>query len=147
MTTAEQMKLVFHLGKIGISLPVDHLVEIIQNHTDNLVPCKQDAGGLCLGTFDFRGRPLELFDLSRLLRLSRWSGRGSINLLVLSGSGGDWAVPVDELLGVFPEAAFSPLTVSPLLEHLAHWPGLAFEQWQNELLLCGDAGIWERLRG
>lgn len=145
--TAEPLKLVFRLGEIGVSLPVDHLVEVTQGHANYFAPGSRDAGDVRLGTFDLRGRDIELFDLGRLLRLPGWSGPGSMSLLVLTGSDGPWAVPVDEILGVFPVATFMPLMVSPLLEHLSHWPGLTFEQWRDELLLCGDAGDWGRIRG
>ncbi|HKI50857.1 MAG TPA: chemotaxis protein CheW [Geothermobacteraceae bacterium] len=147
MATAEQMKLVFRLGQIRFSLPVDHLVEIRQGSAGGIDRTCQDLTGGQLGSIHHQDGQLGVYDLSYYLQLPPWSGSGEIDLLVLSGSDGPWAVPVDEVVGIFPNEAFSPLTTAPLLTHICKGEGVACEQWQDTLLFCGDAGQWERLRG
>jgi chemotaxis signal transduction protein len=146
MATAEQMKLVFRLGQIHFSLPVDHLVEIRQGSAGWIDRKGQDATGGRLGSINQRDGQLDVYDLGYFLLLPPWSGSGEMNLLVLSGRDGPWAVPVSEVIGIFPNEAFSPLTTAPLLTHICKGKGAACEQWQDTLLFCGDAGQWERLR-
>jgi len=145
MATAEHMKLVFRLGAVRFSLPVDHLVEIIQGSAGWLDRSRGEAPVGCLGSINQRDGVLEVFDLGACLHLSPWSENGEMSVLVLSGTHGNWAVPVDEVIGIFPNEDFSSLTVSPLLEQLCPSPVPQFELWQDQVLVCGDAGRWEQL--
>ena len=87
-----------------------------------------------------------LFDLGRELQLTSWAGSDPITLVVLTGSRGPFAVPVDEVVGFFPSEAFSPLTVSPFLTRICRSFDPAFELWGEEVLVRGDAGAWEHMR-
>lgn len=147
MATAEQMKLVFRLGEVSFSLPVDHLVEIRQGSTGWLDRDRQDTACFRLGSVAQRDGQLDVYDLGETLQLPPWSGAGEMTLLVLTGVRGAWAMPVDEIAGIFDNDSFAPLTVSPLLGHVCRLPGLAFELWQNQVLVCGDAGRWEQMLG
>jgi chemotaxis signal transduction protein len=147
MANLELMKLVFQLGAVRFSLPVDHLVEIRQGSSGWIDRSQGDAAHAHLGTINQRDGFLKVYDLGRLLQLPHWTERGDMHLLVLTGLRGPWAIPVNAVVGIFPFEAFSALTVSPLLEHVSQLPGLKFECWQDEVLVCGDAGRWEQMRG
>jgi chemotaxis signal transduction protein len=147
MATVERMKLVFRLGSVRFSLPVDHLVELRQGRNGWIEHNQDDAASVLLGTVNQRDGVLKVYDLGRILQLPHWSGAGDVNLLVLTGTQGPWAIPVDEVVGIFPFEVFSPLSVSPFLEHVNQLPDIKFERWQDEVLVCGDVGRWEQLRG
>lgn len=147
MATAEQMKLVFRLGEVSFSLPVDHLVEIRQGSTGWLDRGRHDTTCFRLGSIAQRDGQLDVYDLGGLLQLPAWSGSDEMTLLVLTGVQGAWAMPVDEIAGIFNNDSFTPLSVSPLLGHVSRLPGLAFELWQDQVLVCGDAGRWEQMLG
>jgi len=147
MATAEQMKLVFRLGEVSFSLPVDHLVEVRQGSAGWLDRARQDSANHRLGSIAQREGQLDVYDLGEILQLPPWSGHGEMTLLVLTGLRGAWATPVDEITGIFANDTFVPLMVSPLLVHVSRLPGLAFELWQDQVLVCGDAGRWERMLG
>lgn len=143
----EQLKLVFRLADLGFSLPVDHLVEVCREPVDRIMPAAADSVSAPIGTLSQHRGEWPVYDLGRQLLRSAWVGSGESTLLVLSGHAGPWAIPVDEVVGFFPADEFASLQSSPLLQTVPLVAGLRFERWRDELLVAGDAGVWEVVRG
>lgn len=143
MFDAERMKLVFRLGGSGFSLPVDHLVEILQGAREWLDRSEADDAQGLLGHVAQRGGRMPVYSLGRRLGLETPSAQPDLSLLVLSGHNGHWGLPVDAVDGIYPAESFSYLPLPELLlAPLGHlYQGL--DLWQGELLVAGDAGLWD----
>lgn len=142
MLDAERMKLVFHLGGSGFTLPVDHLVEILQVAWTQINTNEANHDSGLLGHAEHRGRLLPVYALNQLLGLVGKPPQEALTLLVLTGRQGPWGVWVDRITGIFPEEAFRFLALPELLQPQVGALYSGAEAWQNELLLAGDAGLW-----
>ena len=142
MLDAERMKLVFRLGGSGFTLPVDHLVEILQVAWTQINEDDANHDGGLLGHVEHRNRLLPVYALNQLLGLAGEPSHEALTLLVLTGRHGPWGVWVDSIAGIFPDDAFRFLALPELLQPRVGSLYSGAEVWQNELLLAGDAGLW-----
>lgn len=144
MTCSAGMSLVFRLGGVGFSLAAEDLLEIREEDSRDLFAA--DARPACLA---FRDGEIPVIDLRRLFQLPANPRRdGAVKLLVLAGEQGNWAAPVDLVLGVYPSSTLTRCP-APLLTRLpGPRPYGDVELWRDELLVRCDA-LWleQCLRG
>lgn len=137
MSCPTGMSLVFRLGGVGFSLAAEDLLEIRE----------EDCRGLPVAdappaTLPFRDGEIPVVDLRHLFRLpDNLRRQASAKYLVLAGVRGNWAAPVDRVLGVHPASAFTRCS-APLLSRLpGPRPYGDVELWRDELLVRCDA-LW-----
>jgi len=137
MSCSAGMSLVFRLGGVGFSLAAEDLLEIREEEPRD--PLAPDAPPAAL---PFRGGEIPVVDLRRLFRLpGHPCPEASIKYLVLAGERGNWAAPVDGVLGVHPASAFTRCS-APLLSRLpGPRPYGDVDLWRDELLVRCDA-LW-----
>ena len=144
MTCSAGMSLVFRLGGVGFSLAAEDPLEIREEDSRELFAA--DARPACLA---FRDGEIPVIDLRRLFQLPANPRRdGGVKLLVLAGEQGNWAAPVDLVLGVYPSSTLTRCP-APLLARLpGPRPYGDVELWRDELLVRCDA-LWleQCLRG
>jgi len=143
MLDAERMKLVFRLGGVGFSLPVDHLVEIRQGPAGWIDREAADTETGLLGHVHQLNGTLPVINLCRCIGLSDSRLLDDLTLLVLPGRMGHLGVVVDVVEGFFPADEFAPLALPPLLEGRVPPAYGGFDMWRSELLIAGDASRWE----
>lgn len=137
MSCSTGMSLVFRLGDVGFSLAAEDLLEIREEDSRELF-----AADVPPAMLPFRDGEIPVVNLRRLFRLPDNPRREvSGKYLVLAGARGNWAAPVDRVLGVYPSSAFTRCP-APLLSHLpGPRPYGDVELWRDELLVRCDA-LW-----
>jgi len=143
MLDAERMKLVFRLGGIGFSLPVDHLVEIRQGPAGWLEPDPAARKTGLLGRFHQGKDSLSVLDLGRCLGLPPGPVPEPLTLLVVPGKNGPFGIVAERIEGFFKAEEFVPLGLPPLLQGRVPAVYNGFDLWRSELLIAGDAARWE----
>jgi len=132
MAGAAEMKLVFRLEKIGFSLPVSLLVEVVELDQKPRVSRKKDASPY--PQVEFRGEAIPVVDLSGCFGLPA-SKSGTRSMLVLYGELGFWGGVVDTVEGIRPAAEFAECGLSPLF---ALGEGTLYDKidiWRSEPLI------------
>jgi chemotaxis signal transduction protein len=137
MSSSTAMSLVFRLGEVGFSLAAEDLLEIREEDGWGLPGADAPPA-----TLPFRDGEIPVVDLRRLFRLPDNPRReASVKYLVLAGERGNWAAPIDSVLGVYPVSAFTRCS-APLLSRLpGPRPYGDVELWRDELLVRCDA-LW-----
>lgn len=143
MTTPAGMKLVFRLGGIGFSLPIEGLVEIRDDAVPTLDRSKADPAAQLLGHLSHRGAPIPVRSLGARLGLDVPVCEGAV-VLVLPGEAGTWGVAADSVEGIFPATEFLSRRLPPLLTGRRPLPCSHCDLWRDEPLLSCEAGALER---
>lgn len=142
MTGSDGMKLIFRLGGIGFSLPIEGLLEIRDDAADTLDRSTADATALLLGHLPGRGAAVPVRDLGTRLGLDVPFGEGTV-VLVLTGETGVWGIAADRVEGIFPAAEFLSRLLPPLLIGRQPLPCTHCDLWRGEPLLSCDSGALE----
>lgn len=137
MSCSIGMSLVFRLGDVGFSLAAEDLLEIREEDPRELFSADASAAKL-----PFRDGEIPVVDLRRLFGVpDNPRADRAVRFLVLAGERGNWATPVDRVLGVYPASAFTRCP-APLLSRLpGPRPYGDVELWRDELLVRCDA-LW-----
>jgi len=140
------MKLVFRLGGIGFSLPIESLAEIKENVSEVPDSTLCDASGKLAGKLSFRGEEIPIYDLRRLfdLETSVTEERG---VLILWGGDGPWGIFVERVEGIYPVEDFASRPVSVLFSRPHESPYEYVDVWREEPLVFCDVPRLERLLG
>lgn len=141
------MNLVFRLGELGFSLPVDDLAEIVEMSAAELDSTSADPSRRCLGRLRWRRFEVELFELWSALGLQTpCHEQGQFAVLVLAGKDGYWSLAVNAVEGIFPGTAFTREAIPPLLTGAAALAFDAFWIWREEPLHGCSALLLEAFR-
>lgn len=137
MSCSAGMSLVFRLGEVGFSLAAEDLLEIREEDSWEFFAADARPAKL-----PFRDGEIPVVDLRKLFGLpDNLRADGAVRFLVLAGERGNWAAPVDHVLGVHPASAFTRCP-APLLSRLpGPRPYGDVELWRDELLVRCDA-LW-----
>lgn len=147
MTDPGRMRLVFRLGGVGFSLPVQDLIEIREEVADALDRSAADPAAQVLGALSHRGGSIPVRDLGRRLELPAPFPEEAPVLLVLTGEDGCWGVLVDRVEGIFPTSEFDTRPVPPLLVRQESLPYTHLDLWRGEPLVHCEAGVLQRCWG
>lgn len=132
MTGSAEMKLVFRLGGIGFSLPVNLLVEIVELEKKPQVSRKKDAPSWPV--VDFRGESIPVIDIAATFNLSTPT-KDSLTMLVLHGELGRWGTLVHEVEGIRPRSEFAEKGLSPLFSLAGETLYDKIDIWRDEPLI------------
>lgn len=147
MTETVSMKLVFRVGGVGFSLPIDDLVEIQEGLGASESPVAESPVSQ-VGVLPFRGGTLPVFDLRPVLGLPlEPSGAEWPTVLVLCGREGMWGGVVDRVEGIFADSNFSFRPLPPLLQRQVPLPYDGLWLWREEPLHACSALALETMRG
>lgn len=142
----ERKKLVFRLGGMGFSLPIEALLEI-----------REGAGGWIdrsagvpdehlLGELRGRDGRLPVFDLRGLFHTVASSDADSLVVLVLYGLDGPWGGVADSIEGIFPAGEFTSRSLPLPFRGEGDLPYGSLDFWRGEALVALRVGDLDRLR-
>jgi len=144
MSSTLGKRLVFRLAGVGFSLAIADLLELVEAGEGVLDETAADVDLGLLGLLAFRDEAIYLHDVSA--RFGLVSTRGARLYLVVVGSDGAWALPVEKIEGIFPAADFRALHVPPLLVS-APLPFSRLDLWRGEPLVGFEPLAVEQWRG
>lgn len=144
MINSSGKRLVFRLADIGFSLPIENLLEILEVDEGTLDETAADANLGLLGLVAFRDEAIYLRDIYSHLGLTTLARPGLY--LVVAGSDGAWALPVDRIEGIFAASEFRLRSLPSLLTS-APLPFANVDLWRGEPLVRFDPAALEQWQG
>lgn len=135
-------RLVFRIYNVGFSLAIESLLEIHEGAAGVLDTTATDADLGLLGLIAFRDEAIYVHDVHALFGLP--APESAKAYLVIVGGGSTLAVPVDRVIGIFPDEAFQRCDVPPVLHVGAPLPFVALDLWQCEPLVNFDPIAFEQ---
>lgn len=85
---AADLRVLFRVGSVGFSLPGDVVAGMYEVNVRELLQAGEDQVCGCVGLLDLAS-PVEVFDLSSVLRIDR-EPKAEVTVLVLDDSSGGW---------------------------------------------------------
>jgi chemotaxis signal transduction protein len=134
-----RMKLVFRLGEVGFSIAIEETVEILEALPGWLNRECAAPPLFLLGEMIHRGTKVPVRDLRRRMQLSHKSSTTDTAVVVLGADSGYFALTVDQIDGIFPDAEFATF---PVPFQFVDGGAPAYERvdiWCDEPLVALDA--------
>ncbi|PLX77276.1 MAG: hypothetical protein C0615_05445 [Desulfuromonas sp.] len=127
-------KLVFRIAEVGFSLSLDDLVEIREAGAGVLDRSAADPEMGLLGLISYRDEAIHAINVRQRLGLPAPESFESA-YVVVNGSDGVWALPVDKVEGIFPADQFRVCEVPLLLRMHSALPYQTIQVWHREPLV------------
>ena len=144
MTDSGGKKVVFRIAGVGFSLAVDSLMEINEAGADDVDSSSADPEQGIIGLLSFRDDAIRVLDVRKLLDLP--SADDDAVLMVVFGTDGAWAFPIEKLDGVAQADEFRPCDLPALLLKSDRRPFAKIDIWRNEPLVCFEPALIEQLQ-
>lgn len=143
---AALMKLVFRVGRIGCSLIVERLIEVVEIEPGDLDLTQADPVTAKLGEFSYRGEILPVVDLGAVFGLKSPSDPSSMTMLIVAGEDAPWGALVEKVIGVYPSTMFTTVELPLALRCRGLKVYSELDLWQGEPLVCMEPFNVDRLR-
>jgi chemotaxis signal transduction protein len=134
MTEMSDKRLVFRIAGVGFVLSLENLVEIRESGAGVLDRSAADPEVGLLGLIEFRDEAIHAINIRQKLDLPAPDDFEPA-YVVVNGSDGAWAMPVDRIEGIFPAEEFSVIEVPLLLRMNAELPYQTLHVWKDEPLV------------
>ena len=144
MIDSGSKKVVFRVAGVGFSLAVDTLMEINQADDLDIDFSSADPEHGLLGTVSFRDDAIRVLDVRKLLDLPP-SDADNV-LMVILGTDGAWAFPVEKVEGVSLANEFRSCDAPAILSGREQSPFTIIDIWRDEPLVCFDPTLIEQLQ-
>lgn len=136
-------KVVFRIAGVGFSLEVDTLVEIREADDAQIDRSSADHERGLLGMVSFREDAIQLWDVRQLFGLP--AAVADPVLILVFGSDGAWAFPIETVVGVALSTEFVNCDVPALLQVNSRQSFTSIDVWRNEPLVCFEPDMVEQL--
>ena len=143
MIGISEKKLVFRIAGVGFALSLEDLVEIREAGAGVLDRSAADPEVGLLGLIEYRDEAIHAINVRQKLGLPS-PERFEAAYIVVNGSDGAWAMPVDKVEGIFPTDEFSVYEVPLLLRVNSELPYQTLLMWQAEPLISFEPLEMER---
>ncbi len=143
MAGMSDKRLVFRIAGIGFALSLEDLVEIREAGAGVLDRSAADPEAGLLGLLDFHDEAIHAINVRQRVGLPA-PERYEAAYVVVNGSDGAWAMPVDKVEGIFPAEEFRIYEVPLLLRMNAELPYQTLQIWRSEPLISCDPLALER---
>ncbi len=144
MTDLGGKKVVFHIAGVGFSLAVDALMVINEAGSVDIDTSSADHEQGLIGLIAFQDDAIRVLDVRKLLGLP--SSVNDTVLLVVLGTDGAWAFPVEKIDKVALANEFRRCDAPALLLDNDRRPFSLIDIWNNEPLVCFDPALIEQLQ-
>lgn len=143
MTGMSDKRLVFRIAGVGFALALEDLVEIREAGAGVLDRSAADPENGLLGLLDYRDEAIHAVNVRQKVGLSAPESF-EVAYIVVSGSDGVWAMPVDKVEGIFPVEEFKVYEVPLLLRVNSELPYQTLQVWRSEPLISCEPLMLER---
>jgi chemotaxis signal transduction protein len=143
MTGMSDKRLVFRIAGVGFALSLEDLVEIREAGAGVLDRSAADPEMALLGLLDYRDEAIHAINIRQKIGLPAPESFETA-YVVVNGSEGVWAMPVDKVEGIFPAEEFRTLEVPLLLRINAELPYQSIQVWRSEPLVSCEPLALER---
>lgn len=126
--------LVFRIAGIGFALALENLVEIREAGAGVLDRSAADPEIALLGLLEYRDEAIHAINVRQKIGLPAPESFEAA-YLVVNGSDGIWAMPVDRVEGIFPAKEFRTCEVPLLLRMHGEMPYPSILLWRSEPLV------------
>lgn len=135
--------LVFRIAGVGFALSLEDLVEIREAGAGVLDRSAADPEIGLLGLLSYRDEAIHAVNVRQKLSLPPPDSFETA-YVVLTGSDGVWAMPVDKVEGIFPAEDFRTCEVPLLLGMTGNLPYQTLKIWRSEPLVSFESLAMER---
>lgn len=143
MTGMSDKRLVFRIAGVGFALALEDLVEIREAGAGVLDRSAADPENGLLGLLDYRDEAIHAVNVRQKVGLPAPESF-EVAYIVVSGSDGVWAMPVDKVEGIFPVEEFKVYEVPLLLRVNSELPYQTLQVWRSEPLISCEPLMLER---
>ena len=134
ITEMADKRLVFRIAGVGFVLSLEDLVEIREAEAGVLDRSAADPEAGLLGLLAYRDEAIHAINIRQRLDLPAPESFETA-YIVVNGSDGVWAMPVDKVEGIFPAEDFIPHEVPLLLRMNGDLPYQALHLWRSEPMI------------
>ena len=143
MNGMSDKRLVFRIAEVGFALSLEDLVEIREAGAGVLDRSAADPEIGLLGLLDYRDEAIHAINVRQKVGLPAPESYETAYVIV-NGSDGVWAMPVDKVEGIFPVEEFAVYEVPLLLRLNNELPYQTLQVWRSEPLVSCEPVALER---
>jgi len=143
MTGMSDKRLVFRIAGVGFALSLEDLVEIREAGPGVLDRSAADPENGLLGLLDYRDEAIHAVNVRQKVGLPAPESF-EVAYIVVNGTDGAWAMPVDKVEGIFPVEEFKVYEVPLLLRVNSELPYQTLQVWRSEPLVSCEPQTLER---
>jgi len=143
MTGMSDKRLVFRIAGVGFALSLEDLIEIREAGAGVLDRSAADPENGLLGLLDYRDEAIHAVNVRQKVGLPAPESF-EVAYIVVNGSDGAWAMPVDKVEGIFPVEEFKVYEVPLLLRVNSELPYQTLQVWRSEPLVSCEPQTLER---
>ncbi len=143
MTGMSDKRLVFRIAGVGFALSLEDLVEIREAGAGVLDRSAADPENGLLGLLDYRDEAIHAVNVRQKVGLPAPESF-EVAYIVVNGTDGVWAMPVDKVEGIFPVEEFKVYEVPLLLRVNSELPYQTLQVWRSEPLISCEPQTLER---
>jgi chemotaxis signal transduction protein len=143
LTGMSDKRLVFRIAGVGFALSLEDLIEIREAGAGVLDRSAADPENGLLGLLDYRDEAIQAINVRQKVGLPAPESF-EVAYIVVNGTDGAWAMPVDKVEGIFPVDEFKVYEVPLLLRVNSELPYQTLQVWRSEPLVSCEPQTLER---